>query len=117
MLCPNQMRVHGLRVEDTPCQFDKKSRHEMFIPHHETTMPLQMSGCISYIATPKPTQEEMVEFRLLDSNSWVELTSDVPWEPYSQEFKQSEERLAAEARTTSAVGRVERTRDGESQMS
>jgi hypothetical protein len=58
----------------------------------------------------------MVEFKQLDSNSWVELTSDVPWEPYSQEFKKSKDRLAAEARTTSAVGRVERTRDGESHL-
>jgi hypothetical protein len=116
LLCPNQMRAHGLKVEDTPRQFNKKSRHEISIPQHDTTLPLRMSGCISYIPTRKPTQEEMVEFKQLDSNSWVELTSDVPWEPYSQEFKKSEDWLAAEARTASAVGRAERTRDGESHL-
>jgi hypothetical protein len=117
LLNPNQMRAHGVTVDDTPRQFDATSEHAIRVPAQNLTMPLRMHGCISYIPTRKPTQEEMVEFRLLDSNSWIELTSDVPWEPYSKSFKDQEDRLAVEARTASAVGRTERTRDGEAGMS
>jgi hypothetical protein len=119
LLCPNQMRTHGLRVEDTPRQLDRRSNHEIKVPGKDLSIPLKMTGVISHIPTRKPTKEEMEEFRSLDPHSWIELTSEVPWEPYSKSFKDSEDRLSAEARMTAAVGRATpttRTRDGETML-
>jgi hypothetical protein len=60
----------------------------------------------------------MTEFRALDQNSWMELTSDVAWEPYLVSFQTSEERLAAEARMAAPVSHTpSRTIDGEGQLS
>jgi hypothetical protein len=62
---------------------------------------MSMEGIISYLLTPqKPTQEEMEEFQAFDSNSWIELTSNLSWEPYSDSFWTSEEQLAAKAQMT-----------------
>jgi hypothetical protein len=56
-------------------------------------MPLEMSGVISYLPTQRPTDEE------LETCVSHDLTSDVPWEPYSPSFREWEQRIAAEAAT------------------
>jgi hypothetical protein len=43
-------------------------------------MPLEMTGIISYLPTWKPTDQE------LKTCASYDLTSDVPWEPYSLSF-------------------------------
>jgi hypothetical protein len=118
LLCANQMQANGLDVHDVPRQFDQESLHSVVIPQHDLTIPLSMEGVISYLPTRKPTQEEMTEFRALDSTSWIELTSDVAWEPYSDSFRTLEEQLAAEARMAAPVSRtLTRVRDGDAILS
>jgi hypothetical protein len=77
LLRPNQMHAHGLKVQDTPRQFDKGSAHSIEFPTHDLSLPLSMEGVISYLPTQKPTKEEMEEFQALDSSSWIELTSNL----------------------------------------
>jgi hypothetical protein len=56
-------------------------------------MPLEMSGVISYLPTRRPTDKELETCNLYD------LTSDIPWEPYSPSFREREQRTAAETAT------------------
>ena len=52
-------------------------------------LPLEMHGVISHLRTCKPTVAEVERYQagLLQS---VELTEDVPWEPYSPKFAETE---------------------------
>jgi hypothetical protein len=48
-------------------------------------MPLKMKGIISYLPMRKPTNNEIANSpRLI-------MTSDMPWEPHSQDFAQAEQ--------------------------
>ncbi len=90
LLNPNQLRANGLTVHDTPQQYDRNSTHSVMIPGTSpTTLPLRMRGVISYLDTRKPTQQER------DTCVWLELTADVPWEPYSEEFADREEKATS----------------------
>jgi hypothetical protein len=103
LLNPNQLRNHGNHVHDVPCQFDNNSKHSITIPAKGLNLPLALDGIISYLPTRKPTHGEMEEFRSLEPESWIELTSDAPWKPYDKSFKKNEDRLANDARTTAQV--------------
>jgi transposase len=96
LLCPNQLRSHGWKVQDVPKQFDAESAHAIIDPTGTFRMPLEMNGIISYLPTRKPTEKE------LDTCLSYVLTSDVPWEPYSPSFREWEQRTAAEAASTAA---------------
>ena len=86
LICPNQLRAHGATVEDVPRQFDKKSRHAIRLPNDPpTTIPLVLRGIISYFETTKPTSSD------LDDLPRLELTSPLPWDPYSPQFEEVEE--------------------------
>jgi hypothetical protein len=100
LLCPNQMRAAGIRIEDVPVQFDSDSSHSIIIDGR-LQIPLEMHGVISHINTRLPTQEEIERYREGSLQS-VELTSDTPWEPYSEKFAQQEQ----VARGTCAVSTV-----------
>jgi hypothetical protein len=80
LLCPNQLRSHGWTVQDMPKQFDAESAHAIIDPTGTFRMPLEMSGMISYLPTRKPTEKE------IETCVSYDLTSDVPWEPYSPSF-------------------------------
>jgi hypothetical protein len=56
-----------------------------------------MSGVISYLPMRRPTDEELKTCVLYD------LTSDVPWEPYSPSFQEREQRTAAETASGAAA--------------
>jgi hypothetical protein len=43
LLCPNQMRAVGHKVEDVPTQFDKASSHSIII-EGRVQIPLEMNG-------------------------------------------------------------------------
>jgi hypothetical protein len=60
-------------------------------------MPLEMSGMISYLPMQNLTEEELKTCSLYD------LTSDIPWEPYSPSFREREQRTAAGAATEVAT--------------
>jgi hypothetical protein len=55
-----------------------------------------MSGMISYLPTRRPTEKE------IETCVSYDLTSDVPWEPYSPSFREREQQTAAEAASTAA---------------
>ena len=85
LLNPNQLRVNGLLVRDIPLQFPESSSHSIYFPLTGMDLPLKMDGVISYLDTRKPTLEEWNECER------VELTSDVPWDPYSAHFALEED--------------------------
>jgi hypothetical protein len=45
LICPNQLRSHGVVVNDMPVQFNKSIKHA--IVHEEVTIPLEMAGVVS----------------------------------------------------------------------
>jgi hypothetical protein len=82
---PNQMRNYGIAVHDCPSQFDSSSRHAIYSPESNMTIPLQLDGIISYFESFKPTEEEMAYL------PHVVLTSVDDWDPYSNAFAEKEE--------------------------
>lgn len=85
LICPNQLRANGLRVHDTPTQFDHTSSHSIHIPEKDVTIPLTMKGVISCFETHKPSEQELEELpRLI-------MTSPTPWKPTSPIFAEEEE--------------------------
>ena len=85
LLCPNQLRANGLRVNDCPKQFDPSSDHSIHVPENDILIPLSMRGVISGFHTRVPTTSE-----LEDMTTLVELTSEVEWDPYSTTFSEVE---------------------------
>jgi hypothetical protein len=77
LLGPNQLLANGWKVQDVPKQFDAQSVHAIIDPTGHLRMPLKMSAMISYLPMRRLTDEELKTCVLYD------LTSDVPWEPYS----------------------------------
>jgi Reverse transcriptase (RNA-dependent DNA polymerase) len=88
LLCPNQLRAAGLLVHDTPIQFDAASTHAIQVPG-KLELPLTMHGVVSHLLTRQPTKDEIARYQsgLLQA---VELTENVPWEPYSTKFADTE---------------------------
>jgi hypothetical protein len=111
LLNPNQLRYHGNKVHDVPKQFDPDSQHAIEIPSRNLVLPLGLDGIISYLPTRKPTQEEMTEFRKQSPDTWIELTSDVAWRPYSKEFRDAEHRCTQDLRSARKVETGDRTGD------
>jgi hypothetical protein len=77
LLCPNQLRAKGWKVQDMPKQFDAESAHAINDPTGTLRMPLEMSGMISFLPTWRPTDKELKTCVPYD------LTSNVPWEPWT----------------------------------
>jgi hypothetical protein len=93
LLCLNQLRTNGWKVQDVLKQFDMESGHTITDPTGTLRMPLEMSGVISFLPTWRPADEE------LETCVSYDLTSNVPWEPYSPSFREREQRTAAAAAT------------------
>jgi hypothetical protein len=90
MLCLNQLQANGWKVQDVPKPFDAESAHAIIDPTGTFRMPLEMSGMISYLPMRRPTDKELKTCVSYD------LTSDVPWEPYSPSFREWEQRTPVE---------------------
>jgi hypothetical protein len=86
LLCPNQLRSHGVQVFDTPKVFNANSPHAIIVPG-QIQFPLQLHGIISFLETRKPTKEE-----LRDCDRF-ELTSAASWNPFAEYFQQKEDLL------------------------
>jgi hypothetical protein len=72
LLCPNQLQLNGLVVNDTPKMFDSNFTQSIIIPG-KLELPLRMRGILMYIATRRPTERELSEcdrFELTSSNNW-----------------------------------------------
>jgi hypothetical protein len=85
-LCqPNQLREHGIIVDDCPKQYSGgKSLHGLFFPEENVHIPLEMYGCLSYFPSRLPMQVELATCR------WVHLSGEGEWEPYSDHFAAAE---------------------------
>lgn len=87
LLCPNQLRANGVRVDDIPRHLsqDGKSTHSIYFPNEQVSLPLRLKGVISYLETRYPTHDE------LQNCQWLTATSDAVWDPYSDSFAEQEE--------------------------
>ena len=71
ILCTNQVRDHGIIVEDIPLRFDvtRKSRHCILIPRSDTTLPLETHGIVSYLPVRYPNDVDMEE------GIWIDMSA------------------------------------------
>ena len=100
LLCPNQLRAHGIKVNNMPVQFDLNSSHSIIVSD-QLEIPLDMHGVALSFCTQLPTDEEIERYR--DGElQLVGLTANMPWEPYSSKFAEREKATRA-SRSTSAV--------------
>ncbi|KAI2501496.1 hypothetical protein MHU86_12941 [Fragilaria crotonensis] len=86
LLCPNQLRANGLKVDDCPRQYDSDSTHSIHVPESDLSIPLALRGVISGFVTRVPTNAE-----LADLTRHVEMTSEEEWDPYASAFSTAEE--------------------------
>ena len=86
LICPNQLRANGLRVDDVPQQFDPSSSHSIYDPESNIRIPLFIEGVASGFDSRKPTFDD---YEMYDH---IELTSPLPWEPSSGQLAEKEER-------------------------
>ena len=98
LLCPNQLRDYGLRVEDTPRQYNIDSSHSILVPDHQLRIPLTLEGIISGFNSRQPTIRELEEI-----DRHVEMTSEVPWTPDSTSFMDAEEAIENDGDRTRVV--------------
>jgi len=89
LLNPNQMRYNGVEVDDIPKHLARdpsKATHSIYFPEHNIRIPLTMRGVISCLPVRKPTVQEV------ESCRWINLTSDVDWDPHSDDFAENEKK-------------------------
>ena len=91
LLCPNQLRKHGVRVDYCPkhLSLGMNSKHSITVREEDLEIPLEMDGVISYFNSHQPTPREIRDCR------HIELTSQIPWDPGSKEFEQDENNYAS----------------------
>ena len=75
----NQLRAHGIIVEDIPKHWDVtgQSRQAIIVPHRNMVLPLQVHGPTVYLPVRYPTDSG------LDDCERIELTSTDHWDPYN----------------------------------
>ena len=89
LICPNQVRANGIKVEDVPQQFDSLSSHLIFDPKSKIRMPLTIEGVASGFASRKPTLDEYEEYE------HIQLTSPMTSEPSTGLLAEKESRIIA----------------------
>jgi hypothetical protein len=72
------MQAFGVKVDDTPQQYDDCSSHAIAV--EEDKIPLLVDGVISYFESRKPSDDELENCRR------IVLTSDSPWNPRDSAF-------------------------------
>jgi len=92
LLCPNQMRVHGVVVDNCPIHLSPNcsSTHSIYVPEHDLRIPLQLDGIVSHIDTFCPSDGN------LEHGTWVEMTLLTDWDPYSWDFLWQEAKAMSE---------------------
>ena len=100
LLCPNQMRDHGLRVNDEPkFTLGNPQDHHHAITFHEQKrddgtlfrIPMSLDGVISYFPIRKPTIEE---WETSPPENRITITADSPeWIPLTDRFRMREEAM------------------------
>ena len=97
LLCPNQMRANGLRVEEVPRQFDPSSSHSIHDPETNIRIPLFIEGVVSGFDSQKPTLDEYLTYE------HIELTLPITWVPSSGKLAEKEEKLVSSVSVTQGV--------------
>ena len=102
LLATNQLRDNGLVVNDVLRQFprdegDVEGRPmSIIVPggdgEEPVALPLETRGTMPYLPVRKPMDGEVEEL------PWLELTSEIDWDPYSVDFSRIEEDLAKDDR-------------------
>ena len=90
LICPNQIRSHGHKVQDTPTQYDANSAHAILTEQVagdglELEIKLTLEGVISR----KPSSKE------LQDCPRITMTSDEQWDPHDASFADEERRVSA----------------------
>jgi hypothetical protein len=92
LLCPNQLRNWGHKVNDVLIQYDSKSTHSIHLRSHvpedeEIVIPLKIRGVISYFFSTYPSDSDLEEY------PHIYLTSPHEWNPNGTHLEE-QERLA-----------------------
>jgi hypothetical protein len=93
LICPNQLRMGGITVNDCPVQFipiKDRTKDSHSILCEELRIKLKLRGVIRYFDTRIPTRDELNDTRKYPH---IEMTSSHPWEPYHNELSTDEEKL------------------------
>ena len=100
LLCPMQLRDHGLSMNDEPKYMaltPTDDHHAITFCDHNTQrrdllrIPLDLHGVTSYFPSRKPTRDE---YELTPESLRVELTAEAPdWDPSSKRFQQQEDAM------------------------
>ena len=103
LLCPNQLRFFGQKVDDVPVQFDRDSTHSITLRSEladdkQVTIPLMLKGVVSYFTSYYPTTQQ------LDTCPHINLTSDAVWDPNSPHLEATEYALTSRVEAVSANG-------------
>ena len=104
LICPNQLRHNGLKVDETPTQFNKESAHAISIPDNGLVIPMSIQGTVSYFEARKPNDID------LETGEWVRMTHHDTWDPHSDHFRVAEENARQHRRTTASISRHEDSR-------
>ena len=100
LLCPNQMRSHGVLVDDIPRQFSPESSHSIQIPEGPL-IPLTIRGVVSGFQSYPPTAAQLHTLPRYD------MTSSAPWDPHSKDLAKAEEKYPlAKTATVAAASKV-----------
>jgi hypothetical protein len=84
LLCPNQLRSHGLMVYDTPKHCDKDSPHSIIDNINRITIPLYLHDVYSYFESRRPVGDE------LDTLPRIDFTSPNDWRLQKQQMADNE---------------------------
>ena len=90
LICPNQLRCNGVRVDDCPkhLALGLNTRHSIFFEEENLSIPLNLDGTISYFDSHLPTREE------INTCQHLVLTSLEEWDPRSDDFDLEERKIA-----------------------
>ena len=111
LINPNQMRAYGVKVNDTPKQYDRLSTHSILIDRDGGTLfevPLELNGVMSYFNVRKPTQSELEPGRC----ERLELTSEEPWDPSSPDFENREQTIRNVSASHAAFSNLSGSEEG-----
>jgi hypothetical protein len=86
LIYPNQLRAHGIIVQDIPSQFDTKSQHAII--HEALTIPLDLVGVVLYFKTRIPSEDEVDTLQV----PHLQFMSTLDWEDFSSTIPGSEAR-------------------------
>lgn len=95
LVCPMQLRMHGIEINETPKYLAKNPTAETFamkineesIGDESLIIPFHLHGVTAYFPVRKPSRAEYED----ESIPKIDMTDeDIPWDPNSEHFAESE---------------------------